>query len=146
MVQKTLTAANSVYMLAVRGLYPIAQLLQGYATDAAFDTDASEPTENVMGVDGKMSSGFVPFMTMQTINLQADSDSVEVFENWLAAMKTAREVLYADATVILPSVQRKYSLTQGSLSSVPPIPGSRKILQPRAFRITWADISPAPFG
>lgn len=145
MALKTITAANSVYLLAIPGLYPIAQLLQGYSADAAFETETAEPTENQMGVDGIMSSGFVPFMTLQTISLQADSDSVLVFENWLAAMKSAREVIYANATISLPSVQRKYNLTKGALSSIVAIPGTRKVLQPRPFRITWGSIDPAPF-
>lgn len=145
MAEKTLTAANAVYLLSVRGLYPIAQLLQGYSADAAFDTEASVPTEVQIGVDGIMSAGFVPFLTVQSISLQADSNSVLVFENWLAAMKSAREVMYADATISLPSVQRKYTLTKGSLTSVPSIPGTRKVLQPRSFAITWGNIDPAPF-
>lgn len=145
MAQKTLTAANSVFILAIRGVYPIGQLLQGYSADAAFETEAAEPTENQIGVDGIMSSGWVPYITNQTVNLQADSDSVLVFENWLAYMKAAREVTYADATISLPSVQRKYTLTKGSLSSIVAIPGTRKVMQPRAFRISWGDISPAPF-
>ncbi len=144
MVDKTLTAANSVYMLTIRGLYPPTRL-QGFATDTAFDTEASDAIEAVMGVDGVMSAGFVPFMTRQTITLQADSDSVLVFENWMAAMKQRREVIYADAIVSLPSVQRKYALIKGVLSSWVPIPGNRKILEPRPAVITWGDIDPAPF-
>ncbi len=144
MATKTITAANSVFMLSITGLYVTPQRLQGYSADAAFDTDAVEPAETMMGVDGKMSAGFVPTMTKQTITLQADSPSCAVFETWLAAMKSAREVLFANGTVSLPSVGRKYTMTKGVLSSYPAISGVRKVLQPRAFAITWEDISPAP--
>lgn len=143
MVDRTITAANAVYMLDIPGLYPVPQRLQGFGTDSAFDTDASEPAETMMGVDGILSAGFVPFMTRQTITLQADSPSVLIFEDWLAAMKQAREVLFANATIVLPSVGRKYTNTRGVVTSVPAIPGTRKVLQPRAFVITWGDISPA---
>ena len=139
----TITAANSVYMLSVRGLYPSPQQLQGYSTDSAFETDQSTPSEVMIGVDGVLSAGFAPFLTTQTINLQADSGSVIIFEQWLEAMKRTREVFLADATIILPSVNRKYNLRDGVLSSTSPIPGTRKVLQPRAFTITWGDISPA---
>lgn len=145
MALKTITAANAVFILAIPGVYAAGQLLQGYSADAAFETETAEPTETQMGVDGHMSAGFVPFMTLQTITLQADSASVEVFENWLAYMKAAREVIYANATINLPSVQRKYNLTKGVLSSIVSIPGTRKVLQPRPFRITWESIDPAPF-
>lgn len=145
MAEKTITAANSVFLLSVRGLYPVPQKLEGYTADAAFDTDTAAPTEVVKGVDGKMSAGFVPFLTTQTINLMPDSDSSLIFENWLAAMKSAQEVFYADALVSLPSVQRKYTLTKGVLTQIVAIPGTRKVLQGRPFQITWDTIDPAPF-
>jgi len=137
---RTLTAANSVYMLAIPLLYPIAQQLQGYAADAAFETEASDPVEVMMGVDGKKSSGFVPFLTKQTINLQADSASAFIFENWLQAMKSAQEDLTCNAVIRIPSIQRSYVLTNGSLTSAPSIPVVGKILKPRAFVITWESI------
>lgn len=144
MALRTITAANSVYMLSIVGLYSTPQQLQGYSVDAAFETEASEPAEVQMGVDGIMSAGFVPFLTKQTITLQADSASIPIFEDWLAAQKQAREILYANATIVLPSLQRKYALTQGVLSSIVSIPGAKKVMQPRPFTITWASIDPAP--
>jgi hypothetical protein len=140
----TITAANSVYMLAVAGLFPTPQQLQGFSADAAFDTDASEPAEVVIGVDGKMSAGFVPFLTRQTISIMSDSASSLLFEDWLAAQKAAREVFLANAVITLPSVNRAYVLTQGVLTSIVSIPGTRKVLQARNFIITWADINPVP--
>lgn len=144
MATKTLTAANSVFMLSITGLYVTPQRLQGYSADAAFDTDAIEPAEVMMGVDGKMSAGYVPVVTPQTITLQADSASNTLFDTWAAAQKAAREILYANATIALPSLGRKYTMTKGVLTSYPAIAGVRKVLQPRAFRITWEDVSPAP--
>lgn len=146
MVDKTLTAANSVYLLSVRGVYTTAQPLQGYSTDRAFETEAPTTAQVVKGVDGYMSAGFVPFTTKQTITLQADSPSIELFENWLAAMKQAREIIYADGTLNIPSVQRKYAMTKGVLLTPSPVPGAAKILEPRAFVIEWDTIDPAPGG
>lgn len=141
---RTLTAANSVYMLTIAGLYPAPQQLQGYSADAAFETDASEPSEVQIGVDGFVSAGYTPFLTRQTITLQASSASVDIFEAWLAAQKAARDVYYADATIELPSVNKTYILTQGTITSVMAIPGTRKVLQPRSFIITWASIDAVP--
>lgn len=138
----TITAANSVYQLVIPSLYPSPQQLQGYSADAAFDTEASDPAEIQIGVDGQVSAGFVPFLTRQTISLMADSPSVTVFENWLAAQKAVREIYYATATIVLPSVGRAYALTSGILTSIVSIPGTRKVLQPRNFVITWGSIDP----
>lgn len=140
----TITAANSVYILTVPGVFDAPQQLQGYATDAAFETAESENAEVVIGVDGIISAGFVPFMTEQTISFQADSDSAILFEQWLQAEKAALEKFEATANISLPSIGRKYALTNGFLMRVTSIPGARKVLQARNFTIRWGDISPAP--
>lgn len=140
----TITAANSVYLLGVTGVFPVPQQLQGYSADAAFDTDASEPAEVVIGVDGIMSAGFVPFITRQTISIMPDSPSSDLFETWLQAMKAAREVFFGNAVISLPSVGRSYVLTRGVLTSAVSIPGTRKVLQSRNFIISWASIDPTP--
>jgi hypothetical protein len=138
-----ITASNSVYMLAVPPLYTAPQQLQGFAADAAFDTGESEPAEIYIGVDGIVSAGFVPYLTDQTIHLQADSPSCTIFETWLESQKISQTIYFASATLNLISVGRKYSMSQGILRRMPATPGARKVLQPRDFVITWGDISPA---
>lgn len=140
---RTITSANSVYLLAISSLYPVPQQLQGFAAEAAFETESIEPAQVVMGVDGRMSAGYVPVVNMQTVTLQADSASCDLFESWLAIQKTLNDVLYATGTIIIPGTGKKYALTQGVLSGIVQVPAAHKILQPRAFKITWADISPA---
>lgn len=140
---KTITAANSVFLLAVAGVFPVAQQLQGYAADAAFSFDSVEPAETVMGVDGKLSAGFVPFPTIQSISIMPDSDSLSIFETWLAAMKTAREVFFADATIILPAIGRKYAMSHGVLTAAKTAPDVKKVLQAVEYKITWESVAPA---
>lgn len=142
---KTITSANSQYILAIPLLFPAPQQLQGYAADAAFDTAEVDEAEVVMGVDGRMSAGFVPFITPQVIHLQADSPSIALFESWLAAEKAIMEKYYASGIIVLPSVQRKYVCTNGVLRAVSQVPSAKKVLQPRDFTINWEDISPVPF-
>jgi len=137
----TITAANSVYLLAVGGIFPVPQQLQGYAADAAFAFDAIDPAETVMGVDGNMSAGYVPYMTIQTISIMPDSPSLTMFETWLAAMNTAREVFYANATIILPAIGRKFTLTKGVLTSAKTAPDVKKVLQAIEYKITWNTVS-----
>lgn len=139
----TITAANSQFFLAVGGIFPIAQQLQGYAADAAFAFDSVDPAETVMGVDGLMSAGYTPYMTIQTINIMPDSPSLSIFETWLAANNTAREVFFANATIVLPAINRKYTLTRGVLTGAKAAPDVKKVLQAVEYKITWQNVSPA---
>jgi len=144
-MSRTLTAANSVLFLAVTGLFNVPVQIQGFAADDVFDTDAVQPAETQMGVDGRLSAGFTPAAIIQNITVQADSVSIEFFELWYQAMQFQREVFFASGTIALPSVQRKYALTRGVLTGVPPTPSAKKIIQPRRFSITWERVTNAPF-
>ena len=139
----TLTSANSVLYLGIAGIFPVPQKIEGYATDDAFAFEAVQPAQAVMGVDGRMSAGYTPFMSIQTITIQADSPSMVVFEAYMAAMKTAREVFYCNGTLNILSISRKFVMTRGVLTQIPSAPTARTILQPMSFQITWEDVSPA---
>lgn len=140
----TITAANSKFVLSVRGLFPVPQVLEGYSADDAFATEAVEPAETVMGVDGRMSAGYVPYPTMVTISIMPDSPSNSLFDAWLAAQKAANEVYPADAVITLPSIDRAYIGTFGILTSIQPIPGVRRVLQARPFRLTFESLVAVP--
>lgn len=142
---RTITSANSVFTITLPTLFPAPQNLAGYATDDAFDTNEIDDAEVVMGVDGKMSAGFTPFITPMVVHLQADSPSISLFEAWLAAQKASQEMIYAGAIISLPSVLRKYVCINGVLRTVSQIPSARKVLQARAFTLNWEQINPAPF-
>ncbi|WP_241132401.1 phage tail fiber protein [Achromobacter insuavis] len=139
----TLTSANSVLTLGVGLVFPVPQKIEGYATDDAFAFDAVQLAQAVMGVDGYMSAGYTPQPVIQTITLQADSASKFIFEGWIAAMKTAREVFYANGSLAIPSIERKYTLQRGVLTQAPPVPTARALLQPMTFQITWQNVSPS---
>lgn len=141
----TITSANAVYLLSVPGVFNAPQQLQGFGVDEAFDTEAAETAEAVIGVDGVAVSGMVPRLTTQTITLLAASKSFTLFEDWVRAQDTVRDVFYATGTIILPSLQRKYSLPQGTLTRWPAIANARRTLQQRQFTIVWSwPITSAP--
>lgn len=140
---RTITAANSVYMLAISGLYPVPQRLQGYSADAAFDTDATELAEVQMGVDGHLSVGFTPNATHQTISLQADSASIDIFEQWASSNISGRTALIASGIVSIPSTGKKYTLSNGILMSFPLMPGVGRVLKPRVATLIWESVLPA---
>lgn len=136
----SITSANAVLMLAITGVFSAPQQLQGFTADDIFDIDDVPVTENVMGVDGILSSGFVNAPVAQTIALQADSISNAMFDAWYKATKLQQDVYFAQATVILKSVGAKFTCTNGSLAMWRPMPSAARILQPRRARIIWESV------
>ena len=141
MDNSTITSANSVFTLVVAGLFPAPVQLRGYASDKAFTTEAVDLAEVQMGVDGRMTAGFVPNPVKQTITLQADSPSKDIFTALIQAMKTAREVFYISGSIALPSTGESFTLTRGILTNAKQIPDAQKVLQPMDFQITWESVS-----
>jgi len=137
----TITSANSVFTIVIAGLFPAPVQLQGYASDKAFTTEALDLAEVQMGVDGRMTAGFVPNPTKQTITLQADSPSKDIFTALIQAMKTAREVFYISGTIALPSTGESFTLTRGILTNAKQIPDAQKVLQPVDYVITWESVN-----
>ena len=136
----TITSANSAFSLAIANLFPAPVLLQGYAADDAFSQEMNEMAEVQMGVDGIMTAGYVPTPVKQTINLQASSPSLAVFDAWTQNTRGSQDIFYATATIILPSIGRKYTLTKGVLTSVKPIPDAKKVLGQASYVITWQSV------
>lgn len=146
MNNNTLTAANSIITISIADLYPVAQRLQGFAADNITDIDSSNSVETSMGVDGRLSGGFIHAAITQNVHLQADSMSCLLFENWESAQRTSREVYIATGTIILPATKRKYALTRGFLTTPSRMPSIGKTLQARRWTITWESISASPYG
>lgn len=141
MENTSITSANSVFTLVVAGLFPAPVQLQGYSSDRAFTTDALELAEVNMGVDGRMTAGYTPNPTKQTITLQADSPSKDFFTAIIQAMKTAREVFYFSGSIALPSTGESFTLTRGILTTGKQIPDAQKVLQPVDYVITWESVN-----
>lgn len=143
----TITSANSSLVLTARlaGLFPAGPFaVQGYASDDAFATDAVVSAEARMGVDGRMSAGYIPRMTPQTITLQADSPSIQAFETLIGAQDAIREVIFLDGVLTLPSTEHSYALVKGVLTRLTPIPPAKKVLEPVTYEITWETVQAAP--
>lgn len=141
---RTITSANSKFSLIIPGLFDAPQLLQGYATDDAFTADDVDTAQVEVGVDGLMSAGYTPFITPMSVTFQANSISIDLFEQWLEAEKVIREKLPANGSILVRSVGKQYTLTTGVLTKVPQIVKAKKVLGPRTFGITWQNITPSP--
>lgn len=142
MPDTTITSANSVFTISVPGLFPAPVQLQGYSADRAWNTDNVEMAETQMGVDGRMTAGYTPNPVKQTISLQADSPSKEVFNAIARATKAARDIYYISGNITLPSTGESFVCSRGVLQSRKPLPDAGKVLQPMDFMIIWESIDP----
>jgi hypothetical protein len=140
---RTITSANSVFTLT-SSIIVVPFQVQGFATDDAFDIGDAAPVEVRKGVDGKKSSGYTPYMVSQTVHLQADSPSIDLFEALLAAMDAAQEDFTLDGSIVIPSVGKVYTLVNGSLIRVSKAPPAKKVLEPQIYEIMWDKVFPAP--
>jgi hypothetical protein len=140
----SITAANAIFILLIPGVFPVPVQLQGFSADDIFDFDVNITVETLMGVDGKLSGGFVNVAKKQSITLQADSASNNIFDLWQQAQYTALNTIIAQGTVWLTSIGTKWALINGFLTDYPPVPGAGKILKPRKYGLTWESITPAP--
>lgn len=140
----TITSANSILMLGIANLFNIPVQIEGFAADDAFAIDDVDMAETMMGVDGKLSAGWVPAIKSLEITLQADSASNDFFDAWIAAEEVAREKYKANGTILLQGTGRLYALTTGYLKKGNVMPAGKKVLQPRKFTLEFQNISRAP--
>jgi len=141
MADTTITSANSVFTLVAAGLFPAPIQIQNFATDKAFALAAYDVAEVQMGVDGRMSAGYIPTIKKQTVTLMADSPSRSVFATILEFSNTTKNVYWLSASIELPGTGEAYSLTRGILTTVMPIPDVLKVLGPVDFIISWENIN-----
>lgn len=139
-MSNTITSADATFALTVTNLYPSAQVLQGYAADAMFALGDTEMAVSVRGADGKLSGGYVFGEYLQTITIMPDSPSREIFETWQLTSQTAKAVFRCNATIILPAISRKFTLTNGILQRVKAIPDANRFLQQMTYQINWESV------
>jgi len=140
MANNTITSADAIFALTVTNLYPTAQVLEGYAADAMFALGDTEMAVSVRGADGKLSAGFVFGEYLQTITIMPDSASRDMFETWQLTSLTSKAVFRCNATIILPAISRKFTLTNGVLQRAKAIPDANRVLQQMTFQINWESV------
>ena len=141
---RTLTAANAVLTLGVINLFPTPRVIKGFSADDVTDVESLTNGETMMGVDGRLSAGFVFNPVPQSITLQADSQSNDFFDQWQQAERQAREKYEAFGSIFLLATSTRYTLTRGFLTQVSIMPAIRKTLQPRKFMLTWEKVIVSP--
>ena len=146
MANNTITSADSIFARTVTNLFPSAQTLEGYAADAMFALGDTEMAQSVRGADGKLSAGFVFGEYLQTITIMPDSPSRQIFETWQLTSLTSKAVFRCNATIILPAIGKKFTLTNGVLQRVKAMPDAQRVLQAMTFQINWESVTPEDYS
>lgn len=142
---RNLTSANSIITLSEdAGLFNGPQQLQGFDVDDISDTNTVKPAEVKMGVDGRKSQGYVPYLVEQGYTIQADSDSIDFFETILSYQQSIQDVVTLSGVINAPGQGKTYTMVNGTLTEAPPVPTLKKVAQPRKFMITWESATPSP--
>jgi hypothetical protein len=136
----TITSANSVVSITVPGLYGFPVQLQGYSADKAWSTDNLDIAETQIGVDGRMTAGYIFNTVKQTFSFQADSPSIAIFQSIWAAMATVRDIYYLSGTIDIPSTGESFICSKGVLKAVKTIPDANKVLAAMEFSIEWQSV------
>lgn len=146
MADRSITSADSTFVLSSADFALAATILEGYAADAAFAMDNADTAETMLGVDGKLSAGWIPRSYNQTITLQADSKSRALFDALVTAQDATRNVFRLNGVINLPGNQYSYNLTRGVLKNYTAMPTAQKVLQPLTFVIEWERVLAVPIG
>ena len=138
---RTITSANSIFLLTIPGLFNQPVQIAGFTSDTAFTTDAIAPTEASMGIDGFLSAGMVLNPIKQKISLMPDSDSITLFDTWFQTQNSSRQVFYAYGTLVIPGLIKVYVFGKGVLTNAKTIPDAKKTMQAQDYEITWETVT-----
>lgn len=140
----TLTVANSSIVLSVETIFPAPVPLTGYAADDIFSIEQATHIETSMGLDNRLSAGWVPAERVVSISLQGDSDSNRLFEQWNSSQVLLRDALTATLIITIFGINRVYICNKGFLRNFSPMPDARRILQPRRYTMVFESVEGQP--
>ena len=134
-----ITSANAVVALSVENLFSVN--LENFSADSSFTTDTVQAAETRMGVDGHMAAGFTPAIKTVTINLEAGSPS----HTFLQLLRQAQEVnlkpYKVQMVVSIPSIGKRYTLSNGVLQSYKDMPDGQTVLSPTQWVFHFESMS-----
>ena len=140
-----ITAADATIVFAAPPVFPIGQLIEGFAPDDVFEVPQRRLAQVEMGVDDFMAVGFVYQLQPWNFTLQASSPSNAVFDAVKAAQDAALATFFWQGTVTAPSLGQSWDLVNGSLTDYAPAPSAARTFRPRKYDMMWQRIIPIPF-
>lgn len=146
MSNQNITSADAIVELVVAELYPSGFNLEQFEAQNIFEMGDTDAAETQRTADGKLLAGFIYGDLPWTFHLAASSPSIQYFDTWLTTQMTARTILRCNGTVILPSLGKKYTMTNGVLQRAKRMPSAGRVLQPVTGVIQWETITPSNYS
>jgi hypothetical protein len=140
----SITAANASMYLTSSVSFPAPQKVEQWATDEAFAATAVKLAEIYMGVDGKKSSGYTPYLVPLKLSLQADSDSMSIFDTLIGTQAALRVDEVIDITLTIPAIAMQFVFTNGTMETVQILPDAGKVLKKRDFELKFESFAAQP--
>lgn len=137
-MDRNITSANaSVSMLSVSGNIDF----EGYSADDIFTADSVDFAETRIGVDGKMSAGYIPQIKTNTFNFEASSKTIPKLLNLYAISEATRSPIFVTMIVIIPAVGKKY-ICEGVMKGTKPMFDAKKTLEPMPVKFDFESVIP----
>lgn len=138
-----ITSANSKLRIVVPAYYPGGFDVDDYAADNMFEAAPLQNKEDMMSADGKYHAGFVFNPAEFTITLMPTSNALSLLDDWMAAERAIISAFACNAVLTVPALKKKWTMVNGVLFSLPPLPPGRKVLQPRPAVFHFESITPS---
>ncbi|WP_313687902.1 phage tail fiber protein [Pantoea sp.] len=146
MSSQTITSADCTINLTVTNLYPSGFAMQEFEAQNIFDMGDTEVAETLRTADGKLVGGFVFGDLPWTFHLMPSSPTRAYLDTWFLTQRTSLAIFRCNGVIILPSLGKKYTLTNGILKNWKVMPSAARVLQPMAGLIEWESITPEDYS
>jgi hypothetical protein len=141
----SISSANAVIMFTAGVVFPQPYQLQQFSADNVLGSDPIAAAETQMGVDGKLTAGFINTPTRQTYYLMADSPSTYFFDQLYFQEKSQQDKIPIFGSIIFPAVKKRWAMVKGFLVEYPPVPRAGKTLKELEYIVLWESALPQPF-
>lgn len=138
-----ITSANSTLIITVSALAIASVTMEGYAVDNAWALDDAETAVAQVGVDGKMTAGWVPRLNPLTLSFAPNSPSVTTLSTIITAQDTDRTIYALQGVLSCPAIGKSWTLSNGVLTRGKMIPDGSRVLSPQSFQMTFESARPA---
>ena len=143
---KTITSADASIHMTVDNLFPSGFALSGFAADNIFDMENMEIAQTVRGADGKLSAGFVYGTPNQTFHIMPDSPVYSKIQTWINTSQASAAVYRCNMVAVFVTNGRKYTCSNGVLTTGGLIPAAARVLQPITFTVQWETIAASEYA
>ena len=134
-----ITSANATVALSVDSLFSVN--LEQFGADSSFTSDTQQTAETRMGVDGHLVAGYTPAAKTVTITLEPSSPSLVYLQLLKQASETNMKVYECNMVISIPSIGKRYSYSNGVLSSCKDLPDGNSVLAPTQWIFTFEGLS-----